>query len=72
MQLNELDIAFFKQLREGGQIKRDMQHADVVNEARRFKKALEEVLNHPRTKETGDIARKALLHNDKLTDSRPL
>ena len=36
MQLNELDIAFFRQLREGGQIKRDMEHADAVNIARRL------------------------------------
>jgi hypothetical protein len=31
MELNELDRAFFSQLREGGQIKRDMKLADAKN-----------------------------------------
>jgi hypothetical protein len=31
MELNELDKAFFSQLREGGQIKRDMRVADARN-----------------------------------------
>jgi hypothetical protein len=60
MKLNELDVAFFKQVRESGTLRMEMNLRDKVE---RLQKALQDIMLHPRTKETADIVRNALLPN---------
>lgn len=52
-----LDTEFFKQIRESGTLRMEMNLRDEVE---RLKKALSSILDKPRTTETAEIVREAL------------